>query len=221
MGDARVPKELRIVLQSLEEPEKLLGAVLDHALVSAGAVRGLLFDREQMVRAVNYSHNEKIAVWKSLERLLLESDGVLRTSEPFFAWPAKAGGTFSGAPVSGAPVTGVAGVLVGPPGSLAVLAIERDTAFSESQIAAFAEWIEIASMPVALSLSNARLRRLVRRAPLRFRDLPLQELEELPNMQEVEMMLIADAMRRHQNHKGRAAATLGISREGLRRKLLR
>ena len=206
-----IPPELLSVLQCLDEPEKLLGAVLDHALVSSGAVRGLIFDHEQVVRAVNYSHNEKLTVWKTLEKLLLESDGIWRSTERFFASPA-AGDTA---------VAGLAGVLTGPPGNLAVLAVESETVFSASQIEAFGEWIQLASMPVALSLSNARLRRLVRRAPLRFRDLALEELAELPKMQEVEMMLIADAMRRYQNHKGKVAASIGISREGLRRKLSR
>ena len=112
-ANARILQELRTVLQCLDQPEKLLGAVLDHALVSAGAVRGLIFDHEQVVRAVNYSHNEKIAAWKSLEKLLLESNGIWRTSEPFFAAPAKAY----------AAVSGLAGVLVGPPGNLAVLGV--------------------------------------------------------------------------------------------------
>jgi len=211
MDASRIPQELRTLLLCLDEPEKLLGAVLDHALVSAGAVRGLIFDSDQIVRAVHYSHNDKLAVWRLLEKLLLESDGILRSSEPFFASDAAAD----------SPAIGLAGVLVGPPGNLAVLAVESDTAFSEDQAAAFGEWVQLASGPVAVTLSNARLRRMVRRAPLRFRDLALEELEELPKLQEVEMILIADAMRRNQNHKGKAAAAIGISREGLRRKLLR
>ena len=115
----------------------------------------------------------------------------------------------------------VAGVLDGPPGNLAVVALERETPFAESEIAAFADWLTIASMPVAVSLSNARLNRMARRGPIALRDLPLADLEQIPNIQEVEMMLIADAMRRHENHKGKAAEALGISRENLRRKLLR
>jgi DNA-binding protein Fis len=210
-ASTRIPQDLRTLLLCLDEPEKLLGAVLDHALVSSGAVRGLIFDHEQIVRAIQYSRNDRIAVWRSLEKLLLASDGILRSSEPFFASDA----------APDAPATGLAGVLVGPPGNLAVLAVESDAAFSEDQIVAFGEWIQLASPLVALTLSNARLRRMASRAPLRFRDLALEELVELPKMQEVEMMLIAETMRRNRNHKGKAAAAIGISREGLRRKLLR
>ena len=52
-------------------------------------------------------------------------------------------------------------------------------------------------------------------------DLPIEDLEQIPNLAEVERLLIAVAMNRNQNNKGRAAAALGISREGLRKRLLR
>ena len=203
--------QVRAILQSMDDPEKLLGAVLDFVLFQTAAVRGLVCDREQIIRAVGYSHADKVRVWRMLESLLVESDGLLRSNQPFFASPASAPD----------PVVGVAGVLTGRSGNLAALAVERDTPLEESTVAEFSDWLGLASTAVAVSLSNAKLNRRINHAPLRLSDLPLEDLAQFPNIDQVEMLLIAHAMRRNQNHKGKVAADLGISREGLRRKLLR
>lgn len=204
------PAEFRSLLDTLDEPEKLMGTVLHQATVRAGAFRGLIFDQEQVVRAVQYDHNEALMVRKTLAKLLLKPQGVMRASAPFFA-------AFD----ANAEPCGMAGALTGPTGCLAVLAVESEVPFNESQLADFGDWLGITSKLVSVSLSHDRLRRLVRRAPLRFRDLPLQDLEVLPNLQEVEVILIEAAMRRNQNNRGKVAETLGISRETIRKKLLR
>lgn len=203
---------VRAILQSLDDPEKLLGAVLDLALFQTGAVRGLVCDREQVVRAVGYDHAGKMRVWRILKPFFVDCGGVLRSGRPFFA--------AAGVQASG-PVVGIAGVLTGTVGNLAILAVEKDTPLEETEIAEFGAWLQLASTPVAVALANARMNRIIQHAPLRLSDLPLEDLAHLPNIEQVEMLLIAHAMRRNQNHKGKVAAELGISREGLRRKLLR
>ncbi len=205
-----LPPEIRALLGSLDDPEKLLGVVLEHALLQSGAARGLIFDRERVVRSVGYSHGGTVQVWRALDRLLLESNGVVRSSEPFFARLA---------PVE-RPL-GMAGTLQGSSGCLAVLAVEKETPLEPAEIDDFAGWIQLTCKPLQVALSYARWNRDVLRQPLRLRDLPLEDLQQVPNIAEVERLLISVAMSRNQNNRGKAAAALGISREGLRRKLLR
>ena len=202
--------ELRVVLESLDEPDKLMGAVLDHALFQNGASRGLIFDRERVVRSVGYSAGDRVHVWRVLDCYLLESNGVVRASQPYFC-----------ALQQDQPAYGVAGALTGPCGIQAVLAIEKDTPLKPSEVDDFTDWIGLAGKPLDVSLIYARWKREIHRQPLRLRDLPIEDLEQIPNLAEVERLLIAVAMNRNQNNKGRAAAALGISREGLRKRLLR
>jgi hypothetical protein len=81
----QLPPEIRALLGSLDDPEKLMGAVLEFALFRTGAVRGLIFDHERIVRSVGYRHDDKVGIWRALNRLLLESNGVVLSSEPLFA----------------------------------------------------------------------------------------------------------------------------------------
>jgi hypothetical protein len=204
-----LPPEIRALLGSLDDPEKLLGFVLEHALLRSGAVRGLIFDGERVVRSFRYSQGDKIYVWRALERLLLESHGTVRSSKPFF-----------GALGSDSPALGVAAALQGPSGSLAVLAVEKEIPLTQAEIDEFTDWIQLTYKPLDVAISYARWNRDVRRQPPRLRDL-LGDLEQVPNMAEVERLLVAVAMNKNQNNRGKAAAALGISREGLRKKLLK
>jgi DNA-binding NtrC family response regulator len=120
-----------------------------------------------------------------------------------------------------APAWGLAGAITGASGSLAVLAVEKETELQPAEIDAFTDWIGVTGKPLDVSVSYARWKRVVRREPLRLRDLPLGDLARIPNLAEVERMLVTEALNRNKNNKGKAAAALGISREGLRRKLSR
>ena len=119
------------------------------------------------------------------------------------------------------PVLGAAGTLIGRSTNLAVLAVEKETPLEQAEIEDLAEWIQLTSKPVDIALSYARWNPATHGQPLRLRDLPLEDLKRVPNIAEVERLLISVAMNKNQNNRGKAAAALGISREGLRRKLLR
>jgi hypothetical protein len=200
------------LLGSLDDPEKLMGAILEHAVLRTGAVRGIIFDREKIVRSVGYSHGDRLRVWHALERLLLESNGVLLSSETHFDGLALD---------RDEPAFGAAGTLSGRSTNLAVLAIEKETPLEQAEIDDFADWVQLTSKPVDVALSFARWNPATHGQPMRLRDLPLEDLNQVPNLAEVERLLISVAMNRNQNNRGKAAAALGISREGLRRKLLR
>src|SRR5258708_30793432 len=156
----RDPTESREIFLPLAAPARLLCRVLDHALRQAHATRGLIFDRQQVIRAVGYKQPEKIVAWRSLEGLLTECGGVTLCRSPFF------GGELRETSTAFALSTGAAGVLVGPPGNLAGGAIQKEAPLSPDRIAAFGEWLQLASKPAAVSLSNERLHRMLRRQPL-------------------------------------------------------
>jgi DNA-binding protein Fis len=185
-----------------------MGAVLEHALRQSRAARGLIFDRDGVVRSVGYSAGDRVSVWHALNRLLVESHGLERSSKALFG-------------VLDAPAWGLAGVLTGAAGTLAVLAVEKETSLESAEIEAFADWIALTGKPLDVSICYSRWKRAIHRQPVRFRDLPIADLVQVPNLAEVERLLVSLAMDRSQNNRGKAAAALGISREGLRRKLMR
>jgi hypothetical protein len=198
----------------LDDPEKLMGAVLEEALFRTGAIRGIIFDREKIVRSVGYRHGHKLTVWHDLDRFLLEPKGVLLSSEPLF-------GGLAADVAKDETAVGVAGTLTGRSASLAVLAVEKETPLEQAEIDDFADWIGVTSKPLDVALSYARWNPATQGQPLRLRDMPFEDLKQVPNIAEVERLLISVAMKRNQNNRGKAAAALGISREGLRRKLLK
>lgn len=206
-----VSQEIRDILESLGDPQRLLGAVLKQAVLQARAVRGLIFDHEQVVKSVGYTHTEKISVWRTLSPLLRESRGsIVKALEPLFGRIEDCS----------APL-GLAGMIGNSPADWAVVAVESSVPLEAEAIAGFTDCLQLASMPVIISQSYERLCRMVRHQPMRLRDLPLDDLEVLPNLQQLEEILIEHALRRNANNKVKAAQVLGISREGLRRKLLR
>lgn len=123
---------------------------------------------------------------------------------------------------NGAPVIGMAGVVHAGRGAF-VLGVERDyEPFSPEE----QRLLEIILRQLARPL-HCTVEVLEARGELRYpktftaHQLPLQELDPLPPIKQVEMLLIQEAMRRSGNNKTIAAAWLGITREGLRRKLER
>jgi hypothetical protein len=216
-----IPPAVRAVLQSLDDPEKLLGAILDHAVLQSGATRGLVFDHENVLRCVGYSHTEKLQVWRTLGGLLLDDPFVMQASERFFGALQPVVTSASGDRDGVAPAIGLASVLMGKNGTLAVVAIEKEAPLEQIEIDDFADWVRLSSNTADLAICYSRWSRAARHQPLRIRDLPVADLAEIPNLDEMERILVAQAMSRNQNNKGRAAAALGISRENLRRKLLR
>ena len=101
-----VPPEIRVFLESLDDPPLLMGLVLEHALRQSNAARGMIFDSVGVVRSAGYSAGDKISVWRALDRLLVESHGLEHSSKALFG-------------VLDAPAWGLAGVLTGASGPLA------------------------------------------------------------------------------------------------------
>ena len=126
---------------------------------------------------------------------------------------------WEGEALPGRKVVGMAGVIPGPVGLLAVLAVEREAPFSLTDQVRFTEWVELAAIPAGAAVASARAERLRHNRKLRLADLPLERLEEIPNLAEVERLVIGEAMRRARSNKTKAAGFLGLTREGLRKKI--
>jgi hypothetical protein len=185
-----------------------MGAMLEHALRQSGAARGVVFDGDGVVRSIGYSASDRSSVCRALGPLLLEPQRLVQSHHALF-------GVLDG------PGWGLAGSVTGASGPLAVLAVEKESPLDPAEVDDFADWIGVTGKPLDAAFCYARWRKTVHRQPLRLRDLPLADLAQIPNLAEVERLLIAVAMNRSQNNRGKAAAALGISREGLRKRLLR
>lgn len=221
------PEVLTEILSGVMEPNRLLAAVLKHALYLVYARWGMVFTTEGVVSSVGYDARQQEEVNRHLSALLMEggthwysaprfnlglSSCLERTPEVDY---------WTGQPAPGRRVSGMAGVIPGLTGLLAVLAVEREAPFSQADQLRFAEWVELAAIPAGAAMESARAERLrSRRRKIRLSDLPLDQLEEI-NLAEIERMLIAEAMRRSGGRKTEAAPLLGLSREGLRKKILR
>src|SRR6266404_3454864 len=179
------PPEVRAILLSLDDPEKLLAAVLEHAVIQMHAIRGLVFDQQKVIGAIGYDHlHDRNTAWQALAPLLTECYGVVVSRESHFTGALRDRDTWFS---PGGAWLGAAAVLTGRQGNLAVVGIERESPLTEEELTDFEEWLQLASKPAAISLSNERLGRMQRREPLKLRDLPLNELEELPRLQEIQM----------------------------------
>lgn len=222
------------ILAGAAQPKKLLTAVLKQTLLVVYAERGLLFDRAGMIMSVGYKAEDSEAVRQRLAPLLIEGGRRFYELPLFQTAPpppdAEIMPDSSGQPPAGAlagdglgrrKALGMAGVVALASGPLAVLAVERNHDFRKPERRWFDGWLELVSIPAGAAAESARAQRLRESGKLKLQDLPLDRLEELPALQEVERMIIAEAMRRSQNNKTLAAAALGITREGLRKKILR
>ena len=221
------PEVLTEILSGVMEPNRLLSAVLKHALYLVYARWGMVFTTEGVISAVGYDARQQEELHRHLNALLMEG-GTHWYSAPRFnlglssCLERSAGVEYwTGQPAPGRRVLGMAGVIPGRFGLLAVLAVEREAPFSQADQLRFSEWVELAAIPAGAAAENARVERMRnRRKKIRLSDLPLDQLEEI-NLAEIERMVIAEAMRRTGGKKTEAAPLLGLSREGLRKKILR
>lgn len=215
------------MLAGAGDPDRVLEATLRQALHLVEASRGLVVDHEKLVSAVGYAPEEGEGLRRELAVLLEPSQAAGQTgpapategslhlySGPRFTKPAPR--------PSGA--VGMAGVITRPEppgGPLTVVAVEREQPFTSAEISWLDEWLRLAAAAVATAAEVGRAARLEQGAKLRPTDLPLDRLEQVPPLVEIERLIIVEALRRTHNNKTRAAQALGITREGLRKKLQR
>ena len=209
------------------EPKKFLSAALKHALYMVYAEKGLVFTADGLIMAVGYDGRTRQQLLRHLDPLLMEG-GMHWYSDPRFnhgqstaldRGPKAA--CWDGNPQPDHKVVSMAGVIPGHVGLLAVLAVERETAFSVADQRVFREWVDLVAIPAGAAMESARAQRLRDTRQLRLSDLPLERLKELPTLEELERLVIAEAMRRNSSVKRKAAEQLGLTREGLRKKILR
>lgn len=216
------PEILEEMLGGAMEPNRLLSAALKQALYMVYAQRGVVFTSDGIVSAIGYDGRTPQRLRRHLDPLLMEG-GMHWYSAPMcnLGKTPEQAEYWDSSPQSGRKVVSMAGVIPGPVGLLAVLAVEREGAFSVADQKTFVEWLDLVATPASAAVENVRAARKRQTRKLRLSDLPLEQLEQLPTLAELERLIIAEAMRRNNSVKRLAAEQLGLTREGLRKKILR
>ncbi len=206
---SRAPSDvLAELVDAVGDPQSLVNAALRLAMRVLDAERGLAFDTAGAMAVAGFSREQARTLRRNRLGRLLAERGVRCSSYSSFLALEEGRGL----------VVGMADVKSTPGGAF-VLAVERDRElFTEQQM--MAEVLRLLRPPFE---QNARIRRRGRRLArkMTLTDLLLDRLEPLPQLRAVERLLIQEALSRTADNKSRAAAALGMTREGLRKKLIR
>ena len=218
--DADVRRQM-LVRATSELLAELLDAVGDLQAVMEGGARlaahvlraeqALLFDDHKRRVAVGLSSAQGLSRREHSLAPLLKQRGVYRYSLPEFGCPAE----------DGAPVVGMAGVI---PVNRAVfvLGLERCYApFTSDEQALLEPTLAQLARPLRCTVELMELKKAQAPMKLTVQQLPLKRLDPIPQLEQLEILLIQEAMRRANNNKTQAAAWLGMTREGLRKKIMR
>ena len=211
------------LLRALGDSRLLLEAGLRLAIQVLNAKRGLAFDTAGEIASVGMTPEAAETIRQERLGPLLEEAGMRYYSRAGFDAPTE--GT--------QPVVGVAGTISTKTGSTKtgstpagafVLAVERGhRPFDPADQQVMAELLQLLTRPFEQAAAATRLR--LNGEPegrkLSPAELPLDRLEPFPLLQEMERLLIREALNRCGNNRTRAAAALGLTREGLRKKLNR
>ncbi len=199
------------LLDSLGDSQAVVNASLCLAMSVLSADRGLAFDSSGALAAIGFSQEEADAIRCRQGGALLAGGRPRYYADGGFAEPARDAG----------PIQAMAGAIEVALAAL-VLAIQRDhLPFSEAEQEDLAALLDLLRAPFEVT---AELRRWTPKfsAPgRRLTHLPISALAYLPQIREVERMLIQEALLRAGNNKSAAARTLGVTREGLRKKIIR
>jgi len=206
------PRQLAGLLNALGDPAATLRSALDLAMCTSGADRGVAFDGVGAMESIGFGDDQ---AWFLRGRLsALSSRGSLTVFDrPDFTGPRRPGAQACG-------MAGVIRVLT----AVSVIAVERDDGLlTPDHQADMRELIGLIRRPLELTaqLQWLKQEKSAYELKIRVQALPLHRLEALPQIGELELMLIEEAMQRCHGNKTHAAAVLGVSREGLRRKITR
>ncbi len=194
------------LVEALNDDGALLRAVLRLAMRSMDAERGLAFGPAGDLVSEGFECTEAEQICRQqLANSSMESS-VLRYSSASF-------GTRD---ASGQPVVGVS-VCLQKGLQRYVVAVERSEPFQEEEIAILEE---VATVLTPLFNQSAHRTEHVARS-LSAADIPLGRVQRLPHIDQMARMLIVEALARSGNNKTAAAAALGMTREGLRKKIMR
>lgn len=207
------PELLAELLEAVGHSPSLLNAGLRLTLRVLNAERGLAFDTNGVVVASGFTPEQAQALRQDRLGRLLAGGGVRHYSRPGFVAPAD----------GSAEVVGMAGV-ISAMGASFVLGVERNhEPFTPTDRQIMVELLRLLARPfeqAAEAMRSERDRDQSQRT-ITANDLPLNKLDPLPQLRELERLLILEALNRSGNNKTRAAAALGMTREGLRKKLNR
>lgn len=198
------------LLSALGDGPAVLRAVLRLSIVAANAERGLAFDSAGGVAVLGFADREAGALRKELSALKRDGMSCYYRQEP-------------AAGAERLPAMGMARAIEAGK-LLFVFAVQRAAhGFCAEERERLKGLLHLMRHPLGQTVQLARLRQLATNASRKIlpKELPLKRLNTLPQLEELEKMLIQEALKRHKNNKTRAAVVLGMTREGLRKKMLR
>lgn len=201
------------LLEALGDRRALLESGLGLAMQVLRAKRGLAFDTAGELASAGIPAEEAETIKQERLSGLLAGGGVRHYASPKFAAVAE-GGT---------PAVGIAGA-ISVLGAALVVAVERDQRpFDAADQQVMAELLRLLARPFELTAAAMQRRSEGESAGRKFSasELPLARLDPFPKLEEMERLLIQEALTRLANNRTRAAAALGLTREGLRKKLNR
>lgn len=203
------------LLNALGDGLAVLRAVLRLCITAVNADRGLAFDSAGAAVLLGFADSD--AQLLRTELSALSGDGICcyDREEPA-----------SGARRPGRAVrmaAGMAGAIQADQ-RLFIVAVERSArAFGAKDRRRLGAVLRLARPTLEQTAQLERLRRFEKSASCDIcpAELPLTRLNKLPQLEELEKMLIQEALKRFKNNKTRAAEVLGMTREGLRKKIER
>lgn len=209
----RVPAELLAdLLDSVGNWRAVLDTGLRLALHVLRAEQGLIFGANY--HPAGQGVGSRGGLLRSYERLR----GLLGGADfAYYSLP-----EFSAIASGDGPVVGMAGRIHTACANF-VLGVERpDSPFSFDEQSAMRAVMKLLQNPLQCTAEIMAFRGEVNNNnKLNVTQLPLQDLEPFPNLREIEKLLIQAAIERARNNKAKAAAFLGVTREGLRKKMVR
>jgi DNA-binding NtrC family response regulator len=212
-GDSRSPLLDRVsatdvldLLEALGNPKELAEAALRLVIKTTEASRGIAITGEQVVAQCGFEPS-RVAGLAARLRLTLPHQRLVAFSSL----------RFCGAVPHPGPAVGLA-LSITAGGLTLVVAVERGQPFPPAAVTGMQGLHGILENALAVTarLSPPRQSRSVMAAE----ELPLDRLSPFPQLRELERLLIEAALRRERS-RAEAARVLGVTREGLRKKMIR
>ncbi len=207
------PELLAELLDAIGDCRALMNGALRLALRVLSAERGLAFDTNGVVVASGITLEQAQTLRQDRLGRLMAGGGVRHFARNGFGAPADGSGQ----------VLGMAGV-ISALGASFVLGVERDReSFNATDRQIMVELLRLLTRPFEQTAERMQAGRDREQAlrTITAGELPLGRLDPLPSLREMERLFILEALSRSGNNKTRAAAVLGMTREGLRKKLNR
>ena len=213
-GESRSPLLDRVsatdvldLLEALGDPKKLADTALRLGMKTTDASRGMVIAGDQAVAQTGFEPSRVSGLAARLRLTLPHQHRLVAFSRLRFC-----GALSHNEPAVGLALSVVAG------GLALIVAVERGQPFAPAAIIGMQSLRGVLEKALAVTARLSPPRQS--RSAVAAEELPLDLLSPFPQLREVERLLIEAALRRERS-RAEAARVLGVTREGLRKKMIR